>query len=54
VEEEPQGLKLRLWGETFDPQRHEFRTEIKAVTYHELAVTQQKDGTWKTRIIFDI
>lgn len=54
VEEEPQGLKLRLWGETYDPRRHEFRTEIKAVTYHEIAVTQQKDSNWRTRIIFDV
>ena len=54
VEENPQGLRLRLWGETYDPGRHEFHTEIKGVTYHELAVTQQEDGKWKTRIIFDI
>ena len=55
VEEKPQGLKLRLWGETYDPSRHEFRTEIKAITYHELAVTRQKDGDWRTnRIIFNI
>jgi SHS2 domain-containing protein len=54
VEENPQGLRLRLWGETYDPGRHEFHTEIKGVTYHELAVTQQEDGNWKTRIIFDI
>ena len=54
VEEEPQGLKLRLCGETYDPSRHEFRTEIKGVTYHELAVIQEKDGNWRTRVIFDI
>ena len=54
VEEEPHGLKLRLWGETYDLRRHEFRTEIKAVTYHEIAVTQQKDSNWRTRIIFDV
>jgi len=54
VEENPQGLRLRLWGETYDPGRHEFHTEIKGVTYHELAVIQEKDGNWRTRVIFDI
>ena len=54
VVEEPEGLRLRAWGETYDPSRHEFRTEIKAITYHELEVTRQEDGVWSARIIFDI
>ncbi len=54
VDEKPEGLHLRLWGEAYDPSRHEFRTEIKAITYHQLAVTHQNDGNWRTRIIFDI
>ncbi len=28
--------------------------EIKAVTYHELVVKQEKDGTWCAEIVFDI
>lgn len=27
--------------------------EIKAVTYHHLAITQQSDGPWTTTIVFD-
>ncbi len=46
-------INLTLRGERFDADRHEFRGEIKAVTYHELAVGQQ-GNRWRARIIFDI
>ena len=42
-----------LWGEKFDPLRHEFYSEIKAVTYHELAVTRDESG-WHASVIFDV
>jgi SHS2 domain-containing protein len=42
-----------LDGEKLDYQRHEFETEIKAVTYHQLAVTCEQ-GRWRARIIFDV
>ncbi len=42
-----------LRGEKFDPLRHEFCSEIKAVTYHELAVTSD-DAGWHARVIFDV
>jgi SHS2 domain-containing protein len=53
VEEADRGLRVRLRGEPFDPARHEFRTEIKAVTYHQLTVEELSDG-WHARIIFDV
>ena len=31
-----------------------FKEDIKGVTYHELEIKQQKDGTWETTILFDI
>lgn len=31
-----------------------FDEEIKAVTYHEAAVTQNADGLWETIVVFDI
>jgi SHS2 domain-containing protein len=46
-------LTASLMGERFDPARHEFRGEIKAVTYHQLIVTQAAGGEWRARIIFD-
>jgi len=47
------GLTAQLAGETFDRLRHELRGEIKAVTYHQLSVSQHKTGDWRARIIFD-
>lgn len=40
-------------GEQFDPERHEIKTEIKAVTYHQLAI-EKRDHQWQTNIIFDV
>jgi SHS2 domain-containing protein len=37
----------------FDPLRYDILREIKAVTYHQIAVTQ-KEGLWKARVIFDL
>lgn len=40
-------------GEGVDPHRHTIYTEIKAVTYHELALERSGSG-WQARIIFDL
>jgi SHS2 domain-containing protein len=37
----------------FDPNRHIIKTEIKAVTYHQIRVTSSPHG-WEAIIIFDI
>jgi SHS2 domain-containing protein len=42
---------LALTG--LEERRHEIRREIKAVTYHQIAVDETPDG-WKARVIFDI
>jgi SHS2 domain-containing protein len=46
-------LQAVAHGETFDSSRHEFKREIKAVTYHQAAV-RENDGAWEGRVIFDI
>jgi len=53
VKEEHRSLRVTLRGERFDPARHVFRGEIKAITYHQLMVAQSADG-WHARVIFDI
>ncbi len=40
-------------GEDFDPDRHERRLLIKAATYHQLSIAEEK-GLWTARVIFDI
>ncbi len=37
----------------FDPDRHEIKIEIKAVTYHQIQVSEGHDG-WEAKIIFDV
>jgi SHS2 domain-containing protein len=50
---EPTHLTATVQGEPFDPARHPIDTEIKAVTYHQIAV-EQVAGHWQTRVIFDL
>ncbi len=40
-------------GEFFDPRRHRMIREIKAVTYHQLAVRFTSAG-WEARVVFDV
>ena len=47
------GLTVTARGETLDPDRHQLLHEVKAITYHELTVTQTSDG-WKAEVIVDI
>ncbi len=46
-------LHATIGSEPFDPQRHEIRNEIKAVTYHQIEVGPVDDG-WRARVIFDV
>jgi SHS2 domain-containing protein len=41
-----------LAGEQYDSRRHQLLEEIKAVTYHRLAVEKIGD-TWRATIVFD-
>ncbi len=49
----PTRLAARVWGRPVGPASGAFRAEIKAVTYHELLVSEDREG-WTARIIFDI
>lgn len=53
LELEPHRLVARVCGETIDPTRHTVYTEIKAVTFHGLAIRPVNTG-WRAEIIFDL
>ncbi len=55
VRREGEGFAFRAvcWGEGFDPQKHEARMEVKAVTYSLMEVLQS-DGRWILRFVLDI
>ena len=48
-----QSLQVSVWGELFDSKKHGLKLAIKAVTYHQLRIWEEK-GIWKARVIFDI
>ena len=48
-----QSLQATVSGERIDLSRHEIKTEIKSVTYHQLKV-EKADDDWKIQVIFDI
>ena len=50
---EPTRLHATLSGEAFDAERHPIDIEIKAVTYHQIAVERLHSG-WQAQVILDI
>ncbi|MFQ5777749.1 MAG: archease [Terriglobia bacterium] len=49
----PWSLEAQARGERFNARRHRARTYIKAVTYHQLAVKQKKQG-WQATVYLDV
>ena len=47
-------VRARVGFGRFDPERHAARLEVKAVTYHELAVREEEGGMWSARFILDV
>ncbi len=52
IELDDKHLRAEIAGEPFDAKRHEWRTGIKAVTYHDIHV-REVEGEWGVTIIFD-
>jgi len=48
-----EGLKAKVRGEVFQEEVHVIKTGVKAVTYHQIEVREEKEG-WRARIIFDL
>ncbi|MBL7092787.1 archease [candidate division KSB1 bacterium] len=46
-------LRATVLGEKFNPHFHEIKNEIKAVTFHDLEITEKKKKL-ETKIVFDI
>jgi len=47
------GLKAMVKGEPFQEGVHVIKTEVKAVTYHQIEVRREKRG-WRARVILDL
>ena len=46
-------VRFTLFGERYDPQRHEIKEEIKAATFHNVEIVEENNQL-KTRIVFDV
>jgi SHS2 domain-containing protein len=49
----PGEITGRARGERFDIDRHEFRTAVKAATYHQFE-SQSTTGGWEIRVFVDV
>ncbi len=50
---EETALKGRAQGEKFDRTRHHVKLQVKAITYHQLALEQTSQG-WRAQVYVDI
>jgi len=46
-------LRARVWGEPFNPAVHVQKTEVKAVTYHQMEIVEE-NGMVVARFILDL
>ncbi|MGD0021257.1 MAG: archease [Smithellaceae bacterium] len=46
-------IVAQLQGEPYDSDKHQLKTEIKAVTYHDISVKKTNEG-WRAKVIFDV
>jgi SHS2 domain-containing protein len=46
-------LKIIVYGEEFDAEKHDRKLLVKAATYHNIKA-QKTDDTWEIEVIFDI
>lgn len=50
---EPLTVSGRGFGEEADLERHEFETEVKAVSYHGMEVRETGEG-WEAEVVLDV
>ncbi|HVP78801.1 MAG TPA: archease [Thermodesulfobacteriota bacterium] len=48
-----EGLKATVKGESFREGVHVIKTEVKAVTYHQIEV-RRENGGWRAQVILDL
>lgn len=53
LEAEPLRLVAEVGGERFDPGRHAIARQVKAVTYHDLRVSEDAQG-FTARLVLDL
>ena len=49
----PGAIEAAVVGEKFDPARHAIQRQVKAVTYHRLLLSEDREG-WSARVVLDL
>jgi SHS2 domain-containing protein len=49
----PESVRCTCYGEKRDPQRHPVRVLVKAVTYHQLRISES-NGRWTAEVFVDV
>jgi len=47
-------LKAKIWGESFNPEKHLSKVGVKAVTYHQMEILKDAKGAVTVKFILDI
>ncbi|BFH73457.1 archease [Sulfurisphaera javensis] len=53
IDEKNLTLEAKAWGEKFNPDKHERRTVVKAMTYHEMNI-ENENGYYILTFVVDI
>ncbi len=51
IDQENMVLQGKAWGEKFNETKHERRTLVKAMTYHEMSIQKSNDGFTITFVV---
>ena len=46
-------LSATIYGEKYDPKKHKFIIDIKAVTYHRMSIDKTKEG-YRCTVVVDV
>ncbi|MDP6671156.1 MAG: archease [archaeon] len=49
-----QYAEIELQGEKIDREKHELKSDIKAVTWHEFFVKAEEEDKWIARVLIDV
>ncbi len=47
-------LKAKAYGEPLDLEKHNYKVEIKGVTYHMMSIEHHDDGRYRLRFLLDL
>lgn len=47
-------IRWKVFGEKYDPNKHDRKKEVKAITYNEMSIRKVKKGLWEGKCVVDV